>query len=123
DRSLAVMFSFDDDMPTARRVRDRNVVRFLLDMFGQLWDNATPFASEDTGYADAIDDLQQSVARLMAQGLTDEVVARRLGMSVRTCRRHIAALLQNLGSVSRFQAGVKAAQHFTIQDAQGASAG
>jgi DNA-binding CsgD family transcriptional regulator len=115
DRTLAVMFSFDEDgYPTARRVRDRNVVRFLLDMFGQLWDNATPFAAEDTGYADAIDDLQQSVARLMAQGLTDEVVARRLGMSVRTCRRHIAALLQNLDAVSRFQAGVLAASRLTM---------
>ena len=116
DRSLAVMFSFDgpDGMPVARRVRDRNVVRFLLDMFGQLWDSATPFAAEDTGYAEAIDDLQQSVARLMAQGLTDEVVARRLGMSVRTCRRHIAALLQNLDAVSRFQAGVMAASRLTM---------
>jgi DNA-binding CsgD family transcriptional regulator len=115
DRSLAVMFSFDEEgYPTARRVRDRNVVRFLLDMFGQLWDSATPFAAEDTGYADAIDDLQQSVARLMAQGLTDEVVARRLGMSVRTCRRHIAALLQNLDAVSRFQAGVLAASKLTM---------
>jgi len=115
DRTLAVMFSFDEDgFPTARRVRDRNVVRFLLDMFGQLWDSATPFAAEDTGYADAIDDLQQSVARLMAQGLTDEVVARRLGMSVRTCRRHIAALLQNLDAVSRFQAGVLAASKLTM---------
>jgi sugar-specific transcriptional regulator TrmB/DNA-binding CsgD family transcriptional regulator len=114
DRSLAVMFSIEDGLPVARRVRDRNVVRFLLDMFGQLWDSATPFATEETSYADAIDDLQQSVARLMAQGLTDEVVARRLGMSVRTCRRHIAALLQNLDAVSRFQAGVLAASRLTM---------
>ena len=59
-------------------------------------------------------DLQQAIARLMAQGLTDEVVARRLGMSVRTCRRHIAAMLQNLDAVSRFQAGVQAASRFTL---------
>jgi hypothetical protein len=39
-------------------------------------------------------------------------------MSVRTCRRHIAALLRNLGSVSRFQAGVQAAQRLTFRDAQ-----
>jgi DNA-binding CsgD family transcriptional regulator len=111
DRSLAVMFSFDgpDGLPVARRVRDGAVVRVLLDMFEQLWDNASPFAAEDTGYAETIDDLQDSIARLMAQGLTDEVVARRLGMSVRTCRRHIAALLQSLDAVSRFQAGVLAA--------------
>ena len=121
DSTLAVMFGFGPDGElTARRVRDRNVVRFLIDMFDQLWDGATPYASNDPGYADAIDDLQQSVARLMAQGLTDEVVARRLGMSVRTCRRHIAALLQNLDSTSRFQAGVQAAGRFTINAARGA---
>jgi hypothetical protein len=35
-------------------------------------------------------------------------------MSVRTCRRHIAALLQNLDAVSRFQAGVLAASRLTM---------
>jgi DNA-binding CsgD family transcriptional regulator len=116
DSTLAVVFSLDgpDGQPTARRVRDHNVVRFLVDLFGQLWEGATPFACDEPGYADAIDDLQQSIARLMAQGLTDEVVARRLGMSVRTCRRHIAALLANLDAVSRFQAGVQAAGRFTM---------
>ena len=126
DRELAIILSLPTDggRPTARRVRDADVVGFLVDMVDQLWEGAATFASDEPGYADEVaDDLQRAIARLMAQGYTDEVVARRLGMSVRTCRRHIAALLRNLGSVSRFQAGVKAAQHFTIQDAQGASAG
>ncbi len=120
DDNLAVMLSLGDDEPSARRVRDRNVVGFLVEMFGQLWEGATPFASDEPGYADAVDDLQQSIARLMAQGLTDEVVARRLGMSVRTCRRHIAALLQNLDSVSRFQAGVRLASRAAAGGARGA---
>jgi hypothetical protein len=121
DRALAVMFNLADPagQPTARRVRDPNVVRFLISLFDQLWEGATPFASDEPGYAGASDDLQQSIARLMAQGYTDEVVARRLGMSVRTCRRHIAALLQNLDAVSRFQAGVQAATRFTLHDACG----
>jgi hypothetical protein len=41
-------------------------------------------------------------------------------MSVRTCRRHIAALLQNLGSVSRFQAGVRLASRGALSGARGA---
>ena len=96
-------------------MRDGNLVQFLVEMVDQLWEGATPFVlEEDLGYAeDVADDLQRSIARLMAQGLTDEVVARRLGMSVRTCRRHIAALLHNLDSVSRFQAGVQAARLLT----------
>lgn len=122
DSSLAAVISLTEPggRLTARRVRDDNVVRFLVDLFDQLWEGATPYTSDEPGYADAVDDLQQSIARLMAQGLTDEVVARRLGMSVRTCRRHIAALLRQLDSVSRFQAGVRAARRFTIDTARGA---
>ncbi|MFF1614705.1 LuxR C-terminal-related transcriptional regulator [Amycolatopsis sp. NPDC058278] len=113
DRSLAVTLDVAD--LSARRVRDQGMVRFLLGLFDQLWDGATPYAAEDQGYSGEIaHDLQQTIARLMAQGLTDEVVARRLGMSVRTCRRHIAAMLQNLDAVSRFQAGVQAASRFTL---------
>jgi DNA-binding CsgD family transcriptional regulator len=122
DRELAVILDLpmDGGVPTARRVRDAEVVRFLVDMVDQLWEGAALFTADEPGYADDVaDDLQRSIARLMAQGFTDEVVARRLGMSVRTCRRHIAALLHNLGSVSRFQAGVQAAQLFTVQDARG----
>ncbi|KOG32387.1 hypothetical protein ADK34_09305 [Streptomyces viridochromogenes] len=45
---------------------------------------------------------------LLAQGAKDEVIARRLGMSLRTCRRHIAELLEELGAESRFQGGALA---------------
>lgn len=116
DDSLAVLLDLPEsgDQPTARRLRDRNVVRFLIELVNQIWDDATPFTTDEPGYADAADDLQRTIARLMARGFTDEVVARYLGMSVRTCRRHIAALLHNLGSVSRFQAGVRAATRFAI---------
>lgn len=111
DRSVAVLLCPPEGggQPSARQVRDPDVIGCLLDLFAHLWETSTPYGTEDAGYADAIDDLQQSIVQLMAQGLTDEVVARRLGMSVRTCRRHIATLLDNLGSVSRFQAGYQAA--------------
>lgn len=63
------------------------------------------------------EDLQLAIAGLMAKGFTDEVLARKLGMSVRTCRRHIAALMRDLDAVSRFQAGVRAASHRLLDDA------
>ncbi|MER6033417.1 MULTISPECIES: hypothetical protein [unclassified Streptomyces] len=118
DRSLALVFGeTEEGEPVAWRVREDNVVRFLGDLLDQLWDGAAPFEPEGPGYADVADDLQQDIARLMAQGHTDEVVARKLGMSVRTCRRHIAALLRSLDSTSRFQAGVQAARRLTIEGA------
>ncbi|MEW2520848.1 helix-turn-helix transcriptional regulator [Actinacidiphila alni] len=120
DRALAVVVTAGENggPPTARQVRDETMIRCMVDMFDLLWDGAAPFALDEAGYAEDInDDLQRSIARLMAQGLTDEVVARRLDMSVRTCRRHIAALLRSLGSVSRFQAGVQIAHRLSAEEA------
>jgi hypothetical protein len=46
----------------------------------------------------------------MAAGLTDEAAAKRLGVSLRTVRRQIQALMTRLQATSRFQAGHNAAQ-------------
>ena len=46
----------------------------------------------------------------MAEGHQDAVVAERLGISVRTCRAHIARLSETLGAASRTQLGVRIAQ-------------
>jgi DNA-binding CsgD family transcriptional regulator len=116
DRSLAVLLGSVDGEVTASRVGDRDVVRFLMDLFNHLWDAATPLECFETGYAEVVDDLQRTIARLMAKGFTDEVLARKLGMSVRTCRRHIATLMRELEAVSRFQAGVQAARRY-LEDA------
>ncbi|SDI33483.1 hypothetical protein SAMN05192558_107188 [Actinokineospora alba] len=114
DRSSAVLLGDGAAEATASRVRQDEVVEFLLAMIDHLWDSATPLESFESGYAEVADELQQTVACLMAKGFTDEVVARKLGMSVRTCRRHIAALMSDLHAVSRFQAGVQAAQRCLV---------
>jgi DNA-binding NarL/FixJ family response regulator len=48
--------------------------------------------------------------RLLADGLTDEAAAKRLGISARTVRRIMADLMDRLGAESRFEAGVEAAR-------------
>lgn len=85
-------------------------------MFDHLWDAAVAADLLDVGYAAAAADLQRSLLSLMAQGHTDEVVARKLGMSVRSCRRHIAALMREFGAVSRFQAGVQAGRSDVFEE-------
>lgn len=114
DRSLAVIFGLSDDDAGVARVHNRGVVQFLLDLFNHLWDSATPLDGAEAGYTNVADDLQQAIAGLMAKGYTDEVVARKLGMSVRTCRRHIAAMMRDLDAISRFQAGVQAARRSLV---------
>jgi DNA-binding NarL/FixJ family response regulator len=56
-------------------------------------------------------ELERKLLDLLAQGLTDEAVAKRLGVSVRTERRMIASLMRRLQASGRFEAGVKAAQY------------
>jgi DNA-binding CsgD family transcriptional regulator len=117
DRSLAVLFGVSGGETNVARVHNHGVVQFILDLFNHLWDSAMPLEGVESGYANVADDLQQAVAALMAKGYTDEVVARKLGMSVRTCRRHIAALMRDLEAVSRFQAGVQAAHRSLVKGA------
>jgi DNA-binding CsgD family transcriptional regulator len=117
DRSLAVLFGLSAGETNVVRVHNHGVVQFILDLFNHLWDAATPLEGIESGYANVADDLQQAIAALMAKGYTDEVVARKLGMSVRTCRRHIAALMRDLDAVSRFQAGVQAARRSLVKGA------
>jgi DNA-binding CsgD family transcriptional regulator len=117
DQSSAVLLGFADGETSASRVRNGHVMQFLLDVFSDLWDSATPVESFESGYAEVADDLQLTIAGLMAKGFTDEVLARKLGMSVRTCRRHIAAMMHDLDAVSRFQAGARAASHSLLREA------
>jgi len=114
DRSLAVLFGLSEEETSVARVHNHGVIQFLLDLFNHLWDAAAPLEGVESGYANVADDLKQTIAGLMAKGYTDEVVARKLGMSVRTCRRHIAALMRDLDAISRFQAGVQAARRSMV---------
>ncbi|WP_262387203.1 LuxR C-terminal-related transcriptional regulator [Streptomyces sp. TRM49041] len=50
----------------------------------------------------------REVLRMLGGGLTDEAMARKLGISERTVRRLVSDLTERLGAASRFQAGVAA---------------
>ncbi|OEJ94428.1 helix-turn-helix transcriptional regulator [Streptomyces thermolilacinus] len=51
---------------------------------------------------------QRELLRLLAAGLKDEAIARRLGVHVHTARRRISRLLETLDARTRFQAGARA---------------
>lgn len=94
--------------PGAAMVTDPTLVGFLCRTFESTWQSATPFEDEEgRTVPQGATDVQLAVMRLMAAGLKDEVIARRLGMSTRTCRRHISTLMEELGATSRFQAGLE----------------
>ncbi|WP_146360100.1 helix-turn-helix transcriptional regulator [Arthrobacter yangruifuii] len=88
-------------------VRDPNLIRIFGLLFEFAWGLAEPFLTDNPGRED-LTSTQRAVLTALAAGLSDEAIARRLGISVRTCRRHIAWMLEELGAESRFQAGIKA---------------
>lgn len=61
--------------------------------------------------------LERRVVRLLSAGVTDEVAARHLCVTDRQYRRYVAHVMQRLGAVSRFQAGVLAADRGWLQRA------
>lgn len=93
-------------------VREPNVVAWIVMMFEQLWGDATDLAEYIRG-ADVgveVDPTRRAILRLMGEGEKDESIARKLSISVRTARRHIAEYMTQVGALSRFQAGVIAAK-------------
>ncbi|MDG4767446.1 helix-turn-helix transcriptional regulator [Solwaraspora sp. WMMD406] len=87
------------------------VVEFLRRGFDRAWSYATPYAGDcDDDYRRISAEIRMSVLRLMAAGLKDEAIAHRLGLATRTCRRHVAAIMEELNVTSRFQAGVRIAE-------------
>ncbi|MGE5830113.1 MAG: LuxR C-terminal-related transcriptional regulator [Micromonosporaceae bacterium] len=91
-------------------VHDRNLVAFLCRSYERAWAVAELYDPDEPECKQGTTAIQTSIMRLMAAGMKDEVVARRLGIATRTCRRYISLIMDDLGAVSRFQAGVKAAQ-------------
>ena len=93
-------------------VREPNVVAWVIATFEQLWAEALPLEEVIARQNDdaELDQTRAAILRLMAEGEKDEAISRRLSISVRTCRRHIAEYMVQVGATSRFQAGVIAAR-------------
>ncbi|MEU4359338.1 helix-turn-helix transcriptional regulator [Streptomyces virginiae] len=79
--------------------------RAALPLFESLWARATPVGSP----ASPLTEDQRELLGLLASGLKDETIARRLGVHVHTARRRITRMLEELDADTRFQAGVQAA--------------
>lgn len=74
-----------------------------------LWERATPLAPQrGMQPGDRVTPAQHTVLELMAEGLHDDAIARRAGISTTTVRRHIAAIMDRLNVTSRFAAGAAA---------------
>ncbi|WP_344978570.1 helix-turn-helix transcriptional regulator [Streptosporangium fragile] len=110
DRQAALVpMNPEDSGAGAVLLRGAGVVAALVALFERTWEAATPLGGEPRRDEKGLSSQEREILRLLSLGLTDEVVARRLDVSVRTLRRATADLMERLGARSRFQAGYLAA--------------
>lgn len=90
-------------------IRSRHLVEVFRAFFDLVWLTTRPW--QPTGVPVSTGggrSTSHDILALLANGYKDESIARRLGISVRTVRRHVADLMHELGVTNRFAAGVAA---------------
>lgn len=80
----------------------------LLRLFELLWQQATSLSPSSSEGPLSFED--QQLLALAAAGLTDQAIARRLGVAQRTVERRMQRILKALDATTRFQAGLRAGQ-------------
>ncbi|MDI1461296.1 LuxR C-terminal-related transcriptional regulator [Catellatospora sp. KI3] len=92
----------------AVEVRSPALVAAVYALFEQIWAGAVPFGETAPLDANGLQPQEKQLLELLSSGQTDELAARKLGVSLRTVRRIAADLMERLGARSRFQAGLEA---------------
>lgn len=87
-------------------LRQPALVALARALFEELWARALSVPGLDGGGGQS--SARQLLLERLARGAKDEQIARELGLSLRTVRRRVAEVLDELGADSRFQAGVEA---------------
>jgi sugar-specific transcriptional regulator TrmB/DNA-binding CsgD family transcriptional regulator len=122
DRRLAIMplivnaptHNAPSQVESAVVVHQSSLLDALATLFAAFWDRSLPLsfsaeAGKELG-TEEDDEERELLLSLLTAGLTDEAIAHQLGISIRTVRRRVRHLMDQLGVITRFQAGVQAAK-------------
>lgn len=109
-RVAIVAMDAEDTALGAFAVTIPGVVSALVALFDSYWRAGQTFGASPEETTDSLNRQQKAVLELLARGYTDQSVAKRLGVSVRTARRIATDVISHLDARSRFQAGVRAVQ-------------
>lgn len=93
-------------------VRGVALVRVVSGFYEDFWLRSVPYEPVRAPGEPETDltPQERTVIRLMAGGLTDDQIARKMGVHRRTVQRAVAKLMDRLQATSRFEAGLKLAQ-------------
>ena len=106
DRRLAVIPGPGGDDAVAIAVQDPALVAYLVDVFERAWERARPFTNtERTMMNDIAREQRAMTIRMLIEGHSDPVSAKRLGVSARTFAGYVADLKTEYDADTRFQLG------------------
>lgn len=110
DREAAMLARSLGALDTAAvQIGGTAVLAAVTALFDVVWAGATPLGSEPMR-EDGATAQEREILRLLAQGATDQVVAKRLCLSLRTVRRVMADISERLQARSRFEIAAKASE-------------
>ncbi|GAA4703957.1 LuxR family transcriptional regulator [Nocardioides conyzicola] len=105
DRRTAIIPS-PDDLMLALAIREPTIVGYLVDVFMRSWERARPFTSQEAAVVKHIAEEQRAMTmRMLIEGHSDPVSAKRLGVSPRTYAGYVADLKDEFDAETRFQLG------------------
>jgi predicted DNA-binding transcriptional regulator len=84
------------------------MVAIVRELFERIWERSVPLRRVTSLGGDQRENGQRDILELLMLGAKDEAIARHLGVSLRTVRRRVADLMDDLGAGTRFQAGMEA---------------
>ncbi|MGW6704375.1 LuxR C-terminal-related transcriptional regulator [Streptomyces sp. NPDC054956] len=117
DRSTAVIpVSSDDTSAGAVVLTGQGTLTAMCALFDSIWSGARPLGEAAPKDTNGLSPQESTTIALLAQGHTDESIAKRLGVSQRTARRIATDLMERLGARSRFEAGVRTVQQGWLPD-------
>ncbi|MEV8525013.1 helix-turn-helix transcriptional regulator [Streptomyces sp. NPDC052000] len=109
DRWAMLPVSNGAELRAALFVRPSSLLDALTAMFEVYWHRALRIPDTDDPRRAAADH-QRELLTLLSAGLTDDSIARHLGVSPRTVQRWVHEVMDVLGARTRFQAGIQAAR-------------
>ena len=105
DRRVAIIPS-KETHDIALVVHEPGVVAYLVDVFERSWERGRPFTSREAPVMKDIATEQRSMTlRMLIEGHSDPVSAKRLGVSPRTYAGYVADLKDDFDAETRFQLG------------------
>lgn len=114
DESVAMLPLTPTGMEGAMVIRSAVIARALREYFEMLWERAMPVGTQQASTT-GLPPVEERILPLLAQGLTDEAIAKRLNISLPTVQRRLVNLKKRLTVDTRVAIVVAAMRRGWIQ--------